>query len=65
VITLHVRDGLEVYKVAAYDVPTADIPAVGADVSLPVRVRAFTTKHGVGHTLVLRRGADAFDGESF
>ena len=64
-ITLHVRDGTETYKVAAYDVAAADMPAVGEAVALPVRVRAFATKQGVGHTLVLRRGVDSFDGEAF
>jgi hypothetical protein len=53
------------HKVAAYDVAAAEIPAVGDQVSLAVRVRAFATKNGVGHTLVLRRTVDAFDGEAF
>ena len=65
VITIHVHDGMESYKVAAYDVPTGDIPTVGETVALPVRVRAFATKHGAGHALVLQRSADAFDGEAF
>jgi hypothetical protein len=53
------------HKIAAYDAPLPEIPAVGETVELPVRVRAFATKHGVAHTLVLRRGADTFDGEAF
>lgn len=65
VITILVRDGLESYKVAAYDVPALDIPAVGEIVSVPVRVRAFATKNGAGHTLVLQRDTGSFDGESF